>query len=426
LPSFLFSAIRDSTLQFGAQNAANRGGSVMDIKQANRNVVLYYFFQLLREPLFWGPILISYIRHVSQMSLSEIYIMEATCLIGIMLLEIPSGALADLLGRRRTIFIGSALIIAEHLVFALADSRLMIWSANLIWVVGMSLVSGADSSLLFDSLRVLNREDDFRRIEGQSVSFRLLLVAACSPLVGYMASWNWRLPVGLGVVFIAINCLVTYFFAEPPFAGRQKYTAAGHWRLMKLSVLFVSNHRPVKWVIAFSVLVGVISKVWFFTYNPYFELVNLPLSWYGWIFFGLNLVAAIFSHQGHRLWSKIGDFGSVLMILAVVSLPIIAMGLLVAWPLAFLVILQNVARGYSNPFLGHFLHRYLDSSNRATVVSIKSAVRGLAEFVVLGLFGLLLRLVDLPAGLVILGTASLIAAAWLIVSYCRIFVIQNN
>ncbi|HPN81500.1 MAG TPA: hypothetical protein PK412_03070, partial [bacterium] len=80
----------------------------MDIKQANRNVVLYYFFQLLREPLFWGPILISYIRHVSQMSLSEIYIMEATCLIGIMLLEIPSGALADLLGRRRTIFIGSA------------------------------------------------------------------------------------------------------------------------------------------------------------------------------------------------------------------------------------------------------------------------------------------------------------------------------
>ena len=389
-------------------------------------MVLYYFFQLLREPLFWGPILISYIRAVSQMSLSEIYIMEATCLVGIMLLEIPSGALADLLGRRRTIFIGSALMVAEQLVFALADSRLMIWSANLIWVVGISLVSGADSSLLFDSLKVLGREDDFKKIEGQSISFRLLLVAACSPLVGYLAGWNWRLPVGLGVVFIAFNCLVTYFFVEPPFAGRQKYTAAEHWRLMKLSVLFVSNHRPVKWVIAFSVLVGVISKVWFFSYNPYFELVNLPLSWYGWIFLGLNLVAAVFSHQGHRLWEKIGDFGSVLMILAIVSLPIMAMGLVVAWPLAFLVILQNVARGYCNPFLGHFLHRYLDSSNRATVVSIKSAVRGLAEFIMLGLFGLLLRLVSLPTGLVVLGAFSLSAAVWLVVSYRRIFAVSDN
>lgn len=394
----------------------------MDTKQAQRNVALYYFFQLLREPLFWGPILISYIMAVSRMTLSEIYAMEAICLVGIMLLEVPSGALADLLGRRRTIFIGSALFIADNLVFALADSKLMIWSANLIWVVGFSLVSGADSSLLYDSLKVLGQEDDYKKIEGRSTAYRFLLAAACSVFVGYLTSYSWRLPVGLGVVFIAANCLVTWFFVEPPFAGGKKYSAAGHWQLMKLSVLFVANHRPVKWVIVFSVLVGVVSKIWFFTYNPYFELVGLPLHYYGWLFFGLNLVAAFFCHQADRLYRRLGDFGSIVMMLSAVSLPILAMGLVVSKPLALLVIMQNVARGYYNPFIGHFLHRYLDSANRATVVSIKSAVRGLGEFVMLGAFGLLLKAVSLPVGLEILGGISLAGGVWLIVSYRRIFV----
>lgn len=398
----------------------------MNARQANRNIRLYYLFQLFKEQLFWGPILISYIQAVSYMSLAEIYFMEAICLTGLMILEVPSGALADLLGRKRTIFLGTIFIFFEGLIFALASNKLMIWIANSIWVVGFSLISGADNSLIYDTLKVVGREEEYKKIEGRSAAYRLLTVAICSIFVGYLAELSWRLPLFLSLIFIGLNCLVTYGFAEPPFAGQKKYQARDHWQIMKISLLFVANHAKVKWVICFTVVVGVISKVWFFTYNPYFELVELPLAYYGWIFFLLNLVAAIFSHEADRLYRWLGDWGSILLILILVSVPIMAMGFLVAPAMVLLVLTQNIVRGYTNPFMGHFLHRYLDSHNRATVFSIKSAARGLGEFVMLGGFSLLLCFVTLPTALQILGGFSLVIGGGLVLSYCRVFLKEEK
>ncbi len=58
------------------------------------------------------------------MSLSEIYLMEAVVVGEIVLLEIPSGALADLIGRKKTILLGQFLIFLSAVLFALIDSPL--------------------------------------------------------------------------------------------------------------------------------------------------------------------------------------------------------------------------------------------------------------------------------------------------------------
>ena len=393
----------------------------MNTKQAERNVRLYYWFRLLDEPLFWGPILITFISRVSGMSLSDIYFMESICIIGLFLLEIPSGALADLIGRKKTIFFGSLFLLADIILFASASAPWMIWTANLIWVVGFSLISGAETSLLFDTLKFLGRENEFKKIEGRAIAYRLFLIALCSIGVGYLAEVNIRLPVYLSAFFKMFFCLVCYLFVEPPFSGQGKYNWRKHLEMMKISVLFVANHQKVKWIIAFTVLVGVISKIWFFTYNPYFELVELPLKYFGWIFCGLNLVAATSSWFSDWLSKKLGDLGSIILIVIVIAIPIILMGSFVSQTMVFLVILQNIARGHLTPFVGHFLHQYLDSENRATVVSIKSAVSSFGQFVGLGIFGWLLGIFSLPTCLIFLGITMLIGGLVLLFSYQKLF-----
>jgi len=386
-----------------------------------RNIILYYLFQTIKEPLFWGPILISYIMAISSMSLSEVFFMESVCLWILIILEIPSGALADLIGRQKTIFIGTIIAVGDVVLFSLADSPLDIWLANSCWAVGFSLISGADSSLLYDSLKCLGRENEFGKIQSRSIAYRFFIIAFCSIFVGYLAEINLRLPMFCSLVFMIANCLVTYLFVEPPVSERSKYNMRQHINLMRISVLFVANHKKIKWIVGFMVLISGISKVWFFTYNPYFELVELPIVYFGWIFFFLNLVSFASSYFYSTFFKKLGTYGSIILLVSIITTSVSLMGLWVS-PIACLFILvQNIARGYLTPFIDQFLHDYLDSENRATVISIKSAVSGFSQFIFLTLFGVLLGIYSLPTCLLLMGSIMAVGGLYFIITYKKIF-----
>lgn len=392
----------------------------MSEKKIQRNIMLYGFFQALRESLFWGPILIYYMQRVAAMSLSGIYLMESCVVIFVFLLQVPTGALADLIGRRKTILLGSLFLAADCLLFSLANNQMMIWLADGLWAIGYSLASGADSSLLYDSLVQLGKTHEFKKIEGRSISYRFMLIAIASIFSGYLAKVNIRLPVLLGLPGLLVTCAIAYFFVEPTRIANT-YNAKNHWQMMKLSVLFVANNQRVKWIIAYVVLLGVAGKVWFFTYNPYFELVGLPLAYYGWLFFGINLVAAVFSFSANWLDKRLPAFLSLSFMVGLTGVPILLMASIVALPMVLLVLLQNVVRGYLKPFMGHFLHDHLDSENRATVASIQAAIDAFAQFIFLGLFGLILKIFPLTGSLMLLGAVTLIFGLYLLIRFPMIF-----
>ncbi|MFH1457174.1 MAG: MFS transporter [Patescibacteria group bacterium] len=394
----------------------------------SRNIIFYFIFHILREPLFWGPVLIYYLQHQGNMSLHGIYFMETVVVLGFVILEVPSGALADLIGRRKTIMAGSFLYFLCDIIFSVGNAPWTMWVANVVWVVGASLCSGADSAFLYDSLKYSKfwNTDDYKKIEGKAGAIRFLLFACGSLCAGYLAEINVRLPALLSIPFVFVSFLATLFFKE--LKNKNKHNRQEHWSLMKTSVLFVANHKKIKWIIAFTMLLMVSGKIWFFTYNPYFEIIDLPMRYWGWLFFTLNIVAMIFSWQAGRILKKFGEYRSIIGLVFVASLPIFLMGSFVAIPAVLFVLFQNVVRGFQGPFLNQFLNDHLDSENRATVISIRSAVSGFCQAIGLGGFGLLLVLFSfeqnkavLPFLLRILGGATLIVGIFLIFKFKKIF-----
>jgi MFS family permease len=398
----------------------------MNEKEILRNIKLYRWFQMLREPLFWGPVLIFYIQKAGHMSLPQIYFMEGIVVLGFMFPEIPSGALADLIGRKKTLAIGSLLNLICIIFFSLASSPLMVWVANIIWMIGFSLCSGADSAFLYDSLKEIGQEDDYKKIEGKAVSDRLLLIAFSSLIVGFLTKVHIRLPLLISIPGVLISCLATFCFKEPK--RTEKYTYKKQMDLMKVSLIFVANHKKIKWIIGFTVLISVVSHIWFFTYNPYFELVELDLKYYGLMFFALNIVATFFSRYADSIEKRIGIYPSIIFMSLLVALPIFFMGAFAAIFSINFILLQNVVRGYMKPFLDHFLNKYIESKNRATVISIRSAISGLIGFIGLCAFGGLLKIFSIEKSpgnlfvcLQILGLVTLILGVVLIYNYKKIF-----
>jgi MFS family permease len=397
----------------------------MNPQQVKRNILLYKLYQAFKEPLFWGPILIIYIQKIGNMSLPQIYLMESVCVILLFILQIPTGALADKIGRKKTMLIGSVLLVVDCLVFGLARGPAWIWMANIFWSFGFSLISGADSALLYDTLASQGKSDSYKQVDGKSIANRFILFAIASPIAGYLAATNMRLPVLLGLPGLLATCVFIMCMVEPPRTG-DAMAKKRIQDIMKLSVIFVANNKRVKWIIAYTALLLVIGKVWFFTYNPYFELVALPLKYYGWIFFVLNIVAAIFSYFAHQIAKRSSPLACFTVMVLITALPIMLMGALPLLPLVWLVLFQNVTRGYLRPFMGQYLNDHLKSEHRATVSSVQSAVDALAQFVLLGVFGLILKVVNLPIALIMLGTGTLFVGLILLVRYQKIFKPQTG
>jgi hypothetical protein len=133
------------------------------------------------------------------------------------------------------------------------------------------------------------------------------------------------------------------------------------------------------------------------------------------------MVSAVFSYLTDWLHRRLGDRGSVVMIVLVCSLPIYLMGIWISPLAALLVLTQNVARGYMGPFVGYLLNVRTNSENRATMLSLKATALYLGESVGLQLFGWLLGCFTLFECLQLLGGVALILGVMLVISQGLIF-----
>ena len=175
----------------------------------------------------------------------------------------------------------------------------------------------------------------------------------------------------------------------------------------------------VRWVIGFAALLATTSKVWFFTYNPYFELGGLPLKQYGVIFFCLNVVAWLSSHYAYRIERHLGERKCVIVMILCIGIPILIMGFLPMMLFAYLVVIQNIVRGFMRPFVGDYLNRHVTDNVRATVLSTQSSTTNLVAIFGLAVFGFFTGTFGLLNSLIVLGIAMLGFGALSYATYAR-------
>ena len=373
----------------------------MDAHHAVRNITLYRLYALFNEPLLWGPILTLSLQKLAHMPLSDVYYMESVVLCICVVLDIPSGALADVIGRKKTLVIGRVFLFASAAFFTIMQTPLDAWIGNILWAIGYSMQSGADTALLYDSLKAIGREGEYKRVEGRAIGARLILIACCSLVTGVLAGVTLRLPLWIGLPFMLIPLVAALFFREP--ARTERYSAQKQLHVLKQGCLFAIRSVEVRWIIGFAALLATTSKAWFFTYNQYFEFVGLPLAYYGVIFFCLNFVAWLSSHYAHRIEQGLGERFCIVGMILCLGIPILLMGLLPIQPFAYMVVVQNIVRGFMRPFVGDYLHRHVAGGVRATVLSVQSSIANLGAVLALAMFGFLISSTGLLHSLVLLG-----------------------
>ncbi len=392
-------------------------------KRLERNIRLYYLYEILIDPWFFGVVLISSLQQLAGMTLSQIFFMESVVMLIYTGTEIPSGAFADYVGRKYAILIGAIFVTIGMCWFATMDSLVDAWIGNIIFSCGLSMCSGADRAFISDTLHMLGRGSELTKIQGRANGIGLFVIAWTSLVGGFLAEVSMRLPLYLSIPCLVMSIICISFFTEPKKLDSisvvnqrvRKHvfivvlqTCIGVWRLMIKSLFFVANNKKVKWIIGFFTLLTVSSKIWFYNYNPYFELVGLEYRYFGVLFCTLNLVACSASFFAHKVQNLLKEKHVLILLLCIICIPIILMGLMVSKVMTSLILFQNVARGLMGPLHISMIDIHLTPENKATVQSISTATRGVAECIVMALYGITLSNLGVSSSLVVLGVTTLL------------------
>lgn len=128
-----------------------------------KNEYLYRFFSSFD---ITSAIWVLYLGYKG-MNLVQIGLLEGIFHVTGLLSEIPTGALADLFGRRRILIIGRMMSLISAIIMLFSNSFLGFAMGFILSAWGYNLNSGSEEALIYDTLKELKKEDEYLKINGR-------------------------------------------------------------------------------------------------------------------------------------------------------------------------------------------------------------------------------------------------------------------
>lgn len=386
------------------------------------NLWRYRAFAAVAVMPFMLPVIVLFWQ-ANGMDMFDVYLLQGIFALAVVLFEVPTGMVADRLGKRRSLIAAMIISGVAMVLYALGTGFRSFLVAELMLALGAALFSGADAALLYDTLRGLGREGEFSTQEGRAQALRMASFAVCNLAGGLIASYSLRSAVWASAIGPFLGLLVALGFVEvtlpAPSTGARESLRA-YRTLISDSLRFVVRHRLVRWQIALmAVITG--SSIWLlWLYQPYMEHTGLPVWAFGIAFASFNLFGAGVSTQAARLDRKLGRVGTIGALMGLHTLPLFLMATFVT-PLSFLFVLgQQSTRALIRPVMGERIMHYTYSDKRATVLSIASLAGRLFFALTAPLMGLLARGTSMEQLLLVQGVVLATLFSVLMLRYRRI------
>ncbi|MFJ3671658.1 MFS transporter [Streptomyces sp. NPDC090106] len=192
------------------------------------------------------------------MSLWQISSLFALWSVTAVVLEVPSGALADAVSRRLLLWTGPLFNAAGFALWVLVPSYAAFAAGFVLWGVGGALCSGSLEALAYDELDRLGSAGRYARVMGRVRAARLVATMASIGLAGPVFALGGHRAVGAASV---AACVLAAVVATrlPEHRGRRESGGAGWWATLRGGLAEVRGNRSVRGAL---LLVPAVAAVW--------------------------------------------------------------------------------------------------------------------------------------------------------------------
>ncbi|MDX2051686.1 MAG: MFS transporter [Polyangiaceae bacterium] len=353
-------------------------------QKLERNLALLCVFQALLAALFPVAIMPLFWSRELGMNWTTIMSVQAFFSLVAAVCEVPSGYLADRLGYRRSLLLASLIITLGWAIYAAASGLGTLLLAEALHGIGFSLISGADTALLFESLKHHGREGEFPRWYARMRFWGQISEGTAALSAGFLYAWWARLPFVLEVVLWVAASIVVLKLVETPERAR----ISNHWAKVKSVARYVAIAQPeLRGVLFTSAVFGILAYIPVWQIGIYAENSGISRAWLGPIWAAANYTVAIGGALATRAKERLGLTPLLFGALGAIALGYLGLGLShAAFGFAFYY-LTTLARGAVMIPLHHAEQQLSPSEDRATIVSIRALIFRLSVVCVMPLVG---------------------------------------
>ncbi|MEM7017551.1 MAG: MFS transporter [Pseudomonadota bacterium] len=326
-----------------------------------------------------------------------------------LLVEIPSGALADRYSRK-------TLLVFAELIKATAFITWLWWPSFwgfmlgfALWGIAGAIHSGTAEALLYDALKQHNREDEFARIYGRGMSLNRIGVSLSMFAGGWLiAQYDYALLLQISVFMLVVASLVVMFaFYDPPRA--ESVYESGYLDTLKTGLQESVRNYRVLFVILCSASLLTLPGMYDEFISPVFAESGYSLDTIAYLYAVIFLVQA----GGMALAHKLQHFSLSAMFLLMFIAGAVLLSTHAGW-LAWVAIAMMIYFAITATveiLMQNRLQQNIESDSRATVTSTSGVAQGSSSIGFYMVFGVVAAQYDLAAGTiaVALGTLGFVA-----------------
>lgn len=366
-------------------------------KAMERNLKLLYVIRIVRSFGVFAPVIVLFYQE-NGLSQTEVFALQSIFALAVLLLEVPSGYFADVFGRRLSVILGGVLAAIGFGGYSFAMSFPVFVLFEVVLGLGLSFLSGADQALARDSLIALGKEHEHRRFEAKSHEYGSWASALAAIAGGLIALISLRSTIIAQAIIEALLIPAAILLVEPP---RTKPTATQNpWQEVRRIVRYsLREHQQIKWLIAYSAVVTVMTHTMFWLNQPLFTEMGVPLGWFGLLTAGLFISQGFSARASDWYERRLGKKRALTSFVLIGTVCYLLVGSFLHVAILPILLGFQFIRGAAMPVMRDYINEHVESSIRATVLSVSNLVRQLLYTVIGPVIGFIVDQYSLGIGL---------------------------
>lgn len=352
----------------------------MGVERPPSVVSKYYLYQATRTFGFFWPVFTLFLL-ARDLSYTQIALLNSLSAGVVVVGELPTGYVADRIGRRNSMVVSSVLYAVSILGFAVAESFpefVVLWT---VWAFAQTFRSGAGAAWLYETLEDRLDESAYTHVRGRGGSVNRWVGAGTMLAAGPLYGVDNRLPflaAGLlnagGVAVLLTMPKTSVFDGDRP--SEETFSLVDAVPLFREQL----SRPPLRSVLVYAaVFFGVVRAADEFV-QPVAVDAGVPVSAIGTLYAGFTAVSAVASYFAGDVedalttrWAVVGITGITAALLVVPAfLPVVALPTFFA---------MKSANTLVRPIVSGYLNDHAESVGRASLLSAASLVYALARVV---------------------------------------------
>lgn len=360
---------------------------------SNQTKIVRQYYILTGLLNFWGLSLTSacYVTYLMKhgLNLLEVNLVNASFFATLFICEIPTGAFADLFGRKKSFVLACLFLGLGKLIYGVVHTFGWFMMAEVVCGIGYTFASGAFQSWFVDSMKHEGYpEDQLRPFMSRTSMVGQFSAAFGSVLGGYLFSINTTLPWWIGAAMMfAVTGLAMIIMGEPYLKKKEKVSM---WQIAKKSYRYAREEASVRFVLIVTFIQILASQALNMFWQPGFASRGLSERHYGFLYFSMMMALALGGYIASKIKYSFDERKLVILSQIATGILIIVTACVpVLSPAFILFVIHEIPRGIFFPVKDAYLHSRIPSDERATIASfcaISPHIGGAIGLVIMGSF----------------------------------------